>query len=200
MLASLLIVVALAEPVHAVFVQRSQYDGMCGGQDAVRIRLDQHVEAVRVFWARDGERHETTVDAPRGEWITTTILLGRVSCAGENVFADDLRAGVVMGLMAIWPDGSETPVEGLPTLLDLDELPREKPPPPRDPDELVVTHCGPIYPVETLYGPWPREPGPSGAIALVLVGGAIAVGSWRGALGGRAPRMKVKIPRARVIR
>jgi hypothetical protein len=200
MLPSLVLVATLAEPVHAVAVQRSQYDGACGPQDAVRIRLDQHVEAVRVFWARGGQRHETTVQAPRREWLSTTILIGQVSCSEENVPADDLRAGVIFGLVAIGFDGSETPVEGVPTLLDLDELPREKPPPPRDPNEVVLTRCPPGFVTRTWSPspPRPHEPGPSGVIAIALVGAAFAFGARRGFVG--AGDSHVKIPRARVIR
>jgi len=131
--------------------------------------------------------------------LSTTILIGQVSCSAENVAADDLRAGVIFGLMAIRRDGSEVPVEGVPTLLDLDDLPREKPPPPRDPNELVMTHCHPplLTGEEHASSPRPREPGPSGVIAIALVGAAVAFGARRGFVG--AGESHVKIPRARVI-
>jgi hypothetical protein len=151
----------------------------CEGEDALAIQLDQPVAAVRVFWASGGERHERIL-APRplvaaGGGPAAELVLGRVACAGEVVPVAHLQQGVVLGLTAIRHDGSEVPIDKVPTMVDLDEVP---------------TVAGRIRALAVLgrvpAGARPAVPGRpaapawAGVLPLVLIGGAVAVGARRG--------------------
>jgi hypothetical protein len=185
-----------SEPPRAMTVLRSQDEWTCSWEDAAAIQLDQPVAAVRVFWARDGQRHET-IAVPRpietdAGIPAAMILLGKINCSGENVPLADLTAGVVIKMTAIRFDGSEVQVEGLPTILDLDDVPGgikhraipllESAPP------LIVNASPPVR----------HRRHTSGIIILTLLGGAIFFGARRGFLGAIEPL--VKIPRARARR
>jgi len=183
-----------ARAPRAVTVLRSTFAWTCSSQDAVAIQLDQPVAAVRVFWARDGRREETLV-VPRPIDTATgvpaaVILLGKIDCAGENVPVEDLERGVVLALTAIRPDRSEVRVEGLPTLVDLDDLPLDK----GYTRAVSLVAAPPALLVDAV--PPVRRRGTSGALVLALLGGAIVVGARRGRAGATEPL--IKVPRAKV--
>jgi hypothetical protein len=181
---------------RAVTILHSQYSWTCSEQDAAAIQLDQPVAAVRVFWARDGQRHETlVVPKPMRSAVgvpAAVILLGKIDCAGETIPVADLMAGAVVKMTAIRFDGSEVQIEGLPTLLDLDDLPREK-------QQRAVSLIDSAPPLIVNASPPVRHRRhTSGLIILALLGGAVFFGARRGFLGAIEPL--VKIPRARARR
>jgi hypothetical protein len=183
------------EPPRAVTILHSEYSWTCSEQDAAAIQLDQPVAAVRVFWARDGQRNETVVvPKPIRSAVgvpAAVVLLGKVDCAGETVPVADLMAGAVVKMTAIRFDGSEVQIEGLPTLLDLDDLPREK-------QQRAVSLLEPAPPLMVNASPPVRHrPRTSGIVILALLGGAIVWGARRGFLGAIEPLVKIPPARAR---
>jgi hypothetical protein len=122
------------DPPRVIAMRHRKHRWTCSWSDAAEIRLDQPVAAVRVVWTRDGTSHERIL-APqpvriRGgvELPFAEVVLGKLNCSGFTFSVSDLEAGVAIEMTAIRFDGSEVRVEGLPPILDLDELPdgREK--------------------------------------------------------------------------
>jgi len=183
------------EAPRVLAMQRSKYQWSCSDQDALAIQLDQPVAAVRVFWATPDGTNEMTI-APRA---TTTpsgqpasvLLLGKLDCTGENVPVADLERGVVLGLKAIRHDGSEVTVSGLPTITDLDDVPKTGRVSPLgfgriDDDAVAVTVPA---------APW--RPRSHGAVPIALVLGAVVFGARRGFASAAS---RVVLPKARARR
>jgi hypothetical protein len=120
------------DPPRVVAILRRKYKWTCSHTNAAAIQLDQPVAAVRVAWTYEGQSHETIV-APLPERTrngvdlpSAWILLGYVSCTGQTMSTFALEAGVTVDMTAIRVDGSEVKVEGLPPILDFDDLPFER--------------------------------------------------------------------------
>jgi hypothetical protein len=114
-----------ADPPRVVAMRHVEHGWTCSSTDAAMLTLDQPVAAIRVSWTREGKAHESLV-VPRSRRALDrpSILLGKVGCAGSTFSVAELEAGVALEMTAIRFDGSEVEVEGLPPVLDLDELPR----------------------------------------------------------------------------
>lgn len=174
---------APAASPRVVSLGRSRHAWSCSQEDAVAVQVDQPVAAFRVRWFAGGAWSEAIVPPMASDQAPSTpvLLLGKVDCAGETVPVDVLVAGAVVDVTAIRLDGSEVAVDGLPPVVDLDDLPPFTEITYVDPHRAMVL-AGVINAVEvgpTLGPARPRGPR-TGAIALGLVGVAALFGLARG--------------------
>jgi hypothetical protein len=182
-------------PVQAprvLTMERSTLALTCSSEDALAIQIDQPVAAVRVFWSTGDFRGETIVvprptETPTG-MPAALLLLGKIGCAGETVPVADLERGVVLGLTAIRHDGSEVPIDKVPTIVDLDEVSTS---PRRARAVAILDRTGTAVmraaPVRRAIAPW------AGALPLILVVGAVVIGVRRGRAAAQPPEV---LPRA----
>jgi hypothetical protein len=173
---------ALTQPAEAPrMIGLARAPGHCGCFDdqAVVVNLDREVAALKVFWHGSTEQGETTVVPVDG-----VFTIAQRSCP-RGVPFEALERGVVLGLTAVNLDGSETAVEGVPTIVDVDEIAKLR----RAPRKIEF-----IDPV-ALAQPAPSRRHPThGAVPLALIAGAIVVGARKGRA---AAAGATSLPRAR---
>lgn len=182
-----------AEAPRVLAIEHAKWRWTCSSEDVLAIQIDQPVAAVRVFWATSDGQHEMIVapqprETPMGR-PAAILKLGKIDCGGANIPVEDLERGVVLGLTAIRNDGTEVAIDGVPTIVALDDFPTSTRAVSPLGFEVIVEDVAKISDSRE-----PRRPRTNGAMPIALVLGAIVLGARRGIAGARAS--DVELPSA----
>ncbi len=151
----------------------------CPWEDGLAIQIDQPAAGFRVRWWADDRWSEAVVGAAATflDPAKGVLVLGKLACAPSTVPLAEFHTGVLVDVRAIRLDGTEVAIDGLPALLDLDELE-----PFTDLDAFVED------PDVAAAGAGAGDRTGTGATAMALLGMAACVGIARGRRLSRAMR------------
>lgn len=111
----------LASP-RVVSFTREQFAWTCSSHDALHATIDQPTAAIRALWQHEGITDEWIVPARKHEQ-DQVLMLGDINCAGTTLDTKQLDAGGHLELFAIYPDGTEVPISGLPDWITSSTIP-----------------------------------------------------------------------------
>ena len=94
----------------------------CSYADSLIVQIDQPVAGIFVHWTHEGRTTEW-LEAAQTDGAKVIVELGKIDCGGATISPDQLREGGELKLYAIRFNGDEEEITGLPTRIDLDEMP-----------------------------------------------------------------------------